>query len=48
MLYGNYKSIIAIVFYESEFVMHQWYRYANSEVYYYEEPALTNQFIKQN
>jgi hypothetical protein len=48
MFYGSYKSIIAIVFYENEFVMHQWFRYGNSEVYYYEEPALTNQFIKQN
>ena len=48
MFYGSYKSIIAIVFYENEFVMHQWFRSGNGEVYYYTEKALSNQFIKQN
>jgi hypothetical protein len=45
---GNYKSIIAIVFYENEFIMHQWFRNGNGEVNYSLQSALANQFIKQN
>lgn len=45
---GYYKSIIAIIFYENVFVMHQWYRYSTSDVYYSTDQAITNQFIKQN
>ena len=45
---GNHRGIFLIIFYEDEFIMHQWYRYGNSDVYYYEEKALTNQFVQQN
>ena len=47
-LYGSYKSIVAIIFYEDVFVMHQWFRNGNSEVYYRTDNAITNQFISQN
>ena len=47
-LYGSYKSIVSIVFYENVFVMHQWFRNGNGEVYYRTDNAITNQFIKQN
>ena len=45
---GHYRGIFLIAFYEDEFIMHQWYRYGNSDVYYYEEKALTNQFVQQH
>ena len=45
---GNNRGIFLIVFYEDIFVMHQWYRNGNSDVYYYEDKALTNQFVQQN
>ena len=48
LISGNNRGIFLIVFYEDEFVLHQWYRGGNSDVYYYEEKALTNQFVQQN
>ena len=41
------KAIIALIFYESYFVMHQWSRTNNEHVYYTTETANSNQFIKQ-
>ena len=48
LISGNNRGIFLIVFYEDEFDLHQWYRGGNSDVYYYEEKALTNQFVEQN
>ena len=45
---GNNRGIFAIIFYEDEFVLNQWHRIGNSEVYYYEEKSLTNQLIEHN
>lgn len=45
----NFKrAIIAIIFYESKFVMHQWSKNNNDYVYYTTASANSNQFIKQN
>lgn len=47
-LYGSYKSIVAIIYYENVFIMHQWFRNGNSEVYYRTDNAITDQFIRQD
>ena len=47
-IYGSYKSIIVIVFYEGHFIEHQWFRNGNGQVYYSTYQENSNQFIKQN
>ena len=42
------KAIVALVFYESKFTIHQWSRTNNGIIYYSTETAKSNQFIKQN
>ena len=45
-LYGNDRGITMVVFYEDEFVMYQWYRKGNSDVYFSEDKISSNQLIQ--
>jgi hypothetical protein len=42
-----YRAIVAIIFYESKFEMHQWSRTNSQNVYYTKDSANSNQFVKQ-
>ena len=42
------KAIIALIFYESKFVIHQWSRVKTGDIIYTTEIANSNQFVKQN
>ena len=42
-----YRAIVAIIFYESKFEMHQWSRTNSQNVYYTIDSANSNQFVKQ-
>ena len=44
--YDN-RAVVAIIFYEDKFVMHQWARTNNGWVYYTTDSAISNQFTKQ-
>ena len=44
----NNRAIVALIFYENQFVMHQWARTKNGNVVYTSDKAKSNQFVKQN
>ena len=41
------RAIIALIFYESRFVMHQWSRTKNGDIIYTTDNANSNQFVRQ-